>query len=747
MRSSRRQLRAVARLAAWLLAGAAPGFAAAERSPAHHAVPPTEDAITVDGRLDEKAWRDALVVTLDYEVRPGENTTPPARTEMLVTHDRRQLYVAFRAHDPDPEAIRARLADRDQAWGDDIVGITIDTFNDERRAFEFWVNPLGVQLDLFYDDLSGSEDSSWDALWESAGRLTDGGFEVEMAIPFSSLRFPKSSGPQTWGFDAIRFWPRDRDYSFRSQPQDRDRSCYVCQFSKMTGFAGISPGRNLELNPTLTGGRTDRRELGEPELEAGSADGDAGLTVRWGLTPNLTLDATLNPDFSQVEADVAQLEVNNQFALFFPEKRPFFLEGADFFQTPFNVVHTRQIADPDFGLKLTGKQGKNAIGVFVAEDATTNLLIPGSQGSRLASIAEENAVAVLRLRRDVGKNSAIGLLVTDRQGQGRYENRVAGIDGLFRFTDSDNLRFQFLGSQTRYPDELARQLGQPQGDFDDVAYRLAYRHNSRGWNGYATYESIGTDFRADLGFMPRGDRSFWVAGIERQWWGEEGDFWSRLWVGSDYDVTEDQSGQLLEREFETWGSLLGPLQSFASVRYGRRERFFNGRSFEESFRQIYFELRPTGDVFFGMFARRGDNIDFAGTRPGKQLLLEPQVRWNAGIRLKLSLNHTFDRLDVDGGTLFTANLSEVRAVYQFNRRMFVRLISQFLDLERDPSLYAFPVDARSQDLLNELLVSYKLNARTAFFAGYSDNYRSDDRFDLVQTNRTLFMKIGYAWVM
>lgn len=717
---------------------------------AHYQVSPTTEDMTIDARLDEHVWRDAMRAELRYEIRPGENITPPANTEMMVTYDQRNLYVAFRAQDPDPTAIRARLADRDTAWNDDIVGITVDTFNDERRAFEFWSNPVGVQIDQFFDDVSGNEDSSWDAIWSSAGRLTEFGFVVEMAIPFSSLRFPKATGPQTWGFEGLRMYPRDKTHSFRTQMRDRNRSCYVCQLSKMTGFEGISPGMNLELNPTVTGNQADTRpDLGESDFESGSVDSDAGLTVRWGFTPSLTLDATLNPDFSQVEADVAQLDVNNQFTLFFPEKRPFFLEGADFFQTSFNAVHTRQIADPDVGVKLTGKQGKNAIGVFYADDTVTNLLIPGSQGSRTARLdGESSQASVLRYRRDIGGQSALGVLVTDRQGDdGTYSNQVTGIDGLFRFTDSDSVTFQYLTSETEYPTALARELDQPEGRFRDDAYRVAYRHNSRGWRSYATLESIGTDFRADLGFIPRGDRQFWVAGLERLWWGDEDDRWSRIWAGVDYDVTEDQSGQELEREAEIWGSISGPMQSFATVRLGRRTRFFNGREFEESFRQTFFELQPSANFFFEMFARTGDTIDFANTQPADQLLLEPGIRLNLGRRVVLRLNHTFNRLKVEGGTLITANLTELRAVYQFNRRTFVRLISQFLDLDRDPTLFQNSVEARSKDLLNELLFSYKLNPRTVLFLGYSDNHQANDRFDLTQTNRAIFMKLGYAWVL
>jgi hypothetical protein len=194
--------------------------AARERQTFH--VSKASSDITVDARLDEPAWQNALAIPLEFETRPGENTKPPVETHCLVTYDPSRVYVAFRAYDPDPGSIRAHLSDRDTAFDDDFVGIVFDTFNDERRAFEFFVNPLGVQMDLFNDDVGGNETSSWDAIWESAGRITDHGYVVEVAIPFHQLRFPSVDGVQTWGFDALRFYPRSDRHRISSHPLDRD---------------------------------------------------------------------------------------------------------------------------------------------------------------------------------------------------------------------------------------------------------------------------------------------------------------------------------------------------------------------------------------------------------------------------------------------------------------------------------------------------------------------------------------------
>jgi hypothetical protein len=729
------------------LAAAQEGTAKREPRTQPYRIERATSPIVIDGALDEPAWGAAAVVELTYETRPAENEPPPVQTQVLLTYDDRHLYVGFRAHDPDPSAIRAHLTDRDSAFSDDFVGIVLDTFNDERRAFEFFINPLGVQMDMFNDDVGGNEDESWDAIWDSAGRIGAEGYAVEIAIPWSSLRFPRTEGEQTWGFDALRFYPRTQRHRIASQPMDRNVTCYLCQISKMTGFAGITPGRNLEITPTLTGTRTDRREdFPRGGFTEGEADTELGVTGRWGITPNLALSAALNPDFSQVEADAAQLDVNTQFALFFPEKRPFFLEGADFFTTPFNAVFTRNVADPSWGLKLTGKEGRNAVGVFVAQDERTNLILPGNQGSDEVSLAQESTDAVVRLRRDFGASSAFGVLLTGREGDG-YSSRLGGIDGLYRITESDSVRLQILSSRTDYPGRLGgERFPAPPGPLDGHAVFLGYDHSSRNWNVFGRYEEVGEGFRADMGFLPKVDYELIVGGVERTWYGE-GDDWLTSWsVGADWDQTRDQGGRLLERETEVTVEGEGPRQLFFFLQTGWRDRFFNGVTFDERYWSAFGEMDPTGDLYLSFFVRRGDEIDFANTRAAEILQLESALRYDFGLHLRARISHVLQRLDVPGGRLFEANLAQASLVYQFTVRTFLRAILQYTGVERTPGLYLARVDASTERLFSQFLFSYKLNPQTVFFAGYSDNALGDERIDLTRQNRTLFVKLGYAWL-
>jgi len=531
--------------------------------------------------------------------------------------------------------------------------------------------------------------------------------------------------------------------------QDRNRSCYVCQMSKLTGFRGITPGRNVEISPTVTSQRTDARpNLGSP-LASGSFNTEPGLTAKWGVTPNFTLNAAINPDFSQVEADSPQLDINNTFALFFNEKRPFFLEGADFFETPFTAVYTRTIASPDVGLKLTGKEGHHGGGIFLAQDAKTNLLIPGSQGSSLTTLEEKNIAAVLRYRYDVGKRSNVGALFTTRSG-GDYANRTGGIDWNFRVTEADTIRGQVLTSSTQYPSAVASDFNQADSLSGQAAFGR-YRHSSRNWYWNASYEYVGDDFRADSGFIPRVGYDLIIAGVERTFWPakDRKTWWSRMYWGGDYDRTKElKTDDVLEEEWEMWFGVGGPKQSFVNFDVGTRDRFFNGVPFnDEKFMNVYAEMTPLRSIYVSAEFNAGNQIDFANTRPATRVRFAPSIRYKATRHLELRLSDQNERLYVDDGRLYTADVAEFRAVYQFNVRMFVRAILQYTDVRRDPSLYTFAVDAQSKRLFPQFLFSYKVNPQTVLFVGYSSTRLANDTYDVTEADRTLFVKVGYAWAM
>jgi hypothetical protein len=724
---------------------AEPGSAPELRAPGPFRVEPTESEITIDARLDEAPWQEDPTFRLGFETRPAENVPSLVETEVWITYDVNNFYVAFRAHDPEPEKIRARYSDRDNAFSDDRVGIVLDTFNDERRAFEFFVNPLGVQMDLTQNEMTGNEDESWDAIWDSAGRITDGGYLVEMRIPFSSLRFPPTEGERTWGVHAHRSYPRDKEHTLGVAPLDRDDNCYLCQEAKLEGLVGVQPARSIELDPTLTATQTSSRpDFPDGPLEEGDKSAEPGLTAHWGVTPNLTLTGTLNPDFSQVEADVAQLDVNTQFALFYPEKRPFFLEGADIFDTRFQAIYSRNIADPSWGVKLTGKQGKNALGVILAQDQTTNFLIPSSQGSSLASVGEGNLSSIVRYRRDLFGATTGGFFYTGREGDG-FHNRLFGGDVLFRWNESEAARIEILGSQTQYPAEVAADHDQSTDQISDFAIRAVYEHSSRDWLYYVLYREVGKDFRADLGFVPRSDYREGSVALEHAWY-PNAEGWSQVRVRAQVDEYRDHDGQSLESTNEVLVWAQGPKQSYVQLSLIAGDQSYEGQTFDRDRIYAFGEAQLSKSLYASVEVHAGRQVDFANAQQADQLRIDPGLRLDLGRHLRLNLDHSHEELDVEGGRLFTARLTQLRATYQFNVRTFVRVVSQYLDIERDVDLYTSEVDAESESLFNQLLFSYKINPQTVAFLGYSDSYLGDQSVDLLQQGRTLFFKVGYAWL-
>ena len=716
-------------------------------APQQFRVAPATSPIVIDGRLDEPAWQQATPIPVKYEIFPGDNVPAHVETVCFVTFDPRRLYFACRAADPDVSVLRANLADRDIPFQDDTVGLLIDTFNDGRRAFQFRVNARGVQMDAMNSDIGDSEDWSWDAIWDAKALVGEAEYVVEVAIPFSSLRFPRESGVQTWGFMATRDMPRSTRYRMRSIFSDSNRSCIICQLDKLSGFTGITPGRNIEFDPTATVARTDARSstsLGR--LVAGALDAQLGLSARWSLTPNVVLSGTANPDFYQVEADAAQLDVNNRFQLFFPEKRPFFLEGSDLFQTPFNTVFTRTVADPYFGLKLTGKEGSHAFGAFAARDAVTGIVFPGFEGSSFRGLEESASASVFRYRHDVGTGgSTLGVLYAGREGS-QYSNRVGGIDGLIRISSADSTSFQWSGSRTDYPDPVAESVGQPLGAFDGHAFSLSYSHNTREWDWNARVNGASPGFRADSGFVPQVENRGYGMFASRTFLGSSDRWFNELGIGGGCDRTTDWNGARV-----SWGCDIpfwysGPMQLSLSYNPAPNSEYFRGATYSNFRHNISASIRPSGAFSINMNATPGGTIDFANARKAEQMTLNLGGTYNLFGRLTGNLSHNYQALDVTGGRLFTARLTQGRVVYHVNVHTFVRVILQYTDVTRNTALYLSPTPARTRRLFSQLLFSYKLNPQTVALFGYSDNADTTQSVDLARANRTFFMKVGYAWV-
>ena len=720
-------------------------LAAAQTAPDFN-IPRITNPPTIDGVVEANEWKDATRIPVNIEVEPGDNLEAQVFAEALLMENGEALYIAYIAEDPEPNQIRGFYQDRDTGWNGDWIGITLDTFNDERRAFGFYVNPLGVQMDSIHDDVNQREDESWNGIWDSVGQITENGYTVEVSIPLKQLRFAETDSIQTWGVEILRQYPRDRVTMISSQEMDRDVSCYLCQISKMQGFDDLEPTRNLEIIPTVTALSIENRDPIIDDWEREDFDPEGSLDVRWGITQDIYLNATINPDFSQVEADSTRLDVNNTFSLFFPERRTFFLDGADYFDTYENLVHTRNIASPEYGLKLTGKTGDHTYGVVAANDETTSFIIPKSLSSRIASIKDmKSKVAIGRYRMDLFENSTIGALVTDRRGSG-YNNTVVSIDASLRPTDSDTISIQSMYSSSDYPLMIQDQYSQ-ESSISDHSHVIEYQHNDRRWDWRLGYYDWGDDFRADLGFINRVDFKHIVATVGHTWrWDGDG-FFSRIRFAADYDRTEDQSGLRLEEETEFFLNMDGPKQSYLNGLFGGSETYWNGKYFDEQFNMINVGFSPTPNLTISSLIRYEDVVDFANTRLGYSKRWGPRIRYRFGRHFLLDVGHQFQDFESDREHLFSANLTDVRATYQFDTRSFLRLTIQYADRERNQDNYLYPIEGRSRDLGAQLLYSYKVNAATRFFFGYSDSgFQNDDYNSIEYTNRTFFAKFSYAWL-
>jgi hypothetical protein len=715
--------------------------------------------ITVDGSLSDEAWRAATRIDKWYEVNPGDNVEPKVRNVGYLTYDDRFFYAAFEFEDPNPSAIRAPYADRDNIGNgfNDYGGIILDTRNSGRTATFFVVTPLNIQYDAVTDDSSG-EDSSPDFFWDSATRLTEKGWTLEIRIPFSSLRYRRAD-PQTWGIMLYRNYPRDRHYQFFSTKLPRKDNCFICRSNQLTGLEHLPGGGHLVAAPYVSAS-----ELAHPRGDVGSPlVGDpvkphAGLDVKYTPGADSAIDFTINPDFSQVEADTAQISANERFALFFPEKRPFFLEGIDLFQTPIQAVYTRTIASPDWGGRITGKQNGFRYTLLVANDkGGGSVILPGPNGSDLATQTFASTDVVARVKRDIGLSS-VGVLVTDREAHreesvagddGSGHNRVIGPDLQWRPSGSDIVTGQVLYSSSRTPDRpdlAAEWTGQRlSGHAGDVFWS----HNSTHLDWYGEFKDVSDGFRADNGFVPQVDYRQVLGG--GGWTVRPKGFLSRVRMFINTDHQAERGGPLISREVMPGFGMDSRWNGFMQFRYiddriRAGDRLIGRKQF--GYIAQFSPSRRISQVQIN--GRSGQEIDFANARSGRGTSLDFTARVNPTDHLELTLvrNQRWLQIDDAAGAdrrLFTARVSRVRATYTFTSRLFVRGIAQSVSTDRDPSLYTDQVSPKSHEFLGSLLLAYKLNWQSVIFVGYGDDRELGDQNRLAPLDRQVFVKMSYAF--
>jgi hypothetical protein len=737
-------MKALMTTAAVLLLSAAAAFA---ELPPPVAVQRTDTPIVVDGDLSDAAWQHAVKYETWYETNPGDNVEPKVKTVGWVTHDSKFLYVAIDSYDNKPSAIIAPYADHDNISGntDDYAGIIVDTRNDGKTAYLFLVTARGVQYDAITDDAGNGEDNSPDFFWDSAAKVNDHGWSMEMRVPFASVRYDNPN-PEAWGLALYRNWPRDRRYQMFTSKLPRDVNCFVCNFGKLTNLHDLPSGDHFVAAPYVT-----THQLSEPRNGLGSdlvnhqVGMDAGLDFKWNPTADMAVDATINPDFSQIESDVAVISTNERFAIFLPEKRPFFLEGVELFTTPIQAVYTRTLTSPRWGARTTGKTGQYAYTTLVAQDrGGGSIIIPSAFGSDFASQDFSSLVAIGRLRRDFGR-SFVSFLATTRESEGGAHNRVFGPDFQWRLGEHHTFTGQFLLSNTVTPDRPELSSEWDGRKLNGHAGYAWYQFSSAKNDFYVNYTDYSDDFRADNGFVPQvGWRgSYAEAGHTFRPKG----FFSRIrtYAMGEYDNT--QSGDLLFRLASVGFGADGKHRSFTRIRVAH-EQVANGPAVFDRDR-VYYTVqfgvsRVISYVSFDGWV--GDEVDFTNNRLGRGA----STNFNATLRptnhLQLGFTTSLRWLNIHEDRLFTSQVERLRATYTFNPRMFLRAIVQNERTNRDVNLYGFATAQHSGDLATQLLFAYKLNWQTVFYVGVGDlNEVAGPNGDFEQSNRQAFAKVSYAF--
>lgn len=749
------------------------------RVPRVDAVPRIEDFLDME---PDAAWKGKLAEADQFRQRmPSDGALVSERTEVYLGYDARNLYAIFICFDQEPDRLRARLSRREDVFDDDFVELMLDTFDDHRHAYAFFSNPLGVQADALWTEGPGTIDQnfdmSFDAVWNSAGRVTDHGFVIWMAIPFRSLRF-SSSDPQTWGLLLARQLPRKNEQAFWPQYSSRILG-RLNQAGQATGMEHISPGRNFQLIPYgvfRSFKELDLRDPNIPTYTQRAAFGQVGLDAKAVLKDKFVLDVTANPDFSQVESDDPQITVNQRFEVPFPEKRPFFLENSNYFQTPIQLLFTRRIVDPKWGARLTGKDGPWALGALVAGTDS-----PGEEVSPDNPLFGHHALfAIGRVSHDIGNQSSVGLLYADREANGFF-NRVGSIDGRFKLNENWAANVQAAYSATINPDDENFNLFDTHGAYQaGSAAEVILQRDGRKLNYFLDYTDRSPDFRTLTGFDPQPDihnlyqrvqYSFRPEGKHLISWGPT----YEQYLTYDHEGNEIGSGYIPSVRVELVGS------TFLTALYAKEMEQLRPQDFD-GINQIQKYTRHTTEFaidsnYFRKFSVHGDvrwgervNYDPPTDPNDPSTTIAPFLASRTSANVQITVRPTRS-LKIDNTYILfrlhhCANCGEpfgsmnnhiirTRVNYQFNKELSFRFIGEYSAVLATPTFTALET---TKNFNADFLVTYLVHPNTAIYVGYNSNLENildpphnDPSGDLarggrlINDGRNFFVKVSYLF--
>jgi hypothetical protein len=687
--------------------------------------PRTSVAPVIDGRLDEAVWKTALKFTDFKTFKPDFGKEPGQRTEAYFLFDAENFYIACRCYDTDPGGIKANISKRDAMFADDYVAFSLDTFSDGQNAYVFFINPLGIQGDGLMNAV-GNLEPSMDFVWYSKGQIDDQGYSVECRIPLQSLRFSNKK-TVIMGMAFIRQIIRTSESS--SFPAIfPDRGSLITQLQPVS-ITGLKYERVVEVLPAFT--HTDHSVINEGRLRRDVRQSDFSLTAKVGLTSDLTADATYNPDFSQVESDAGQVDFNIRFALYYPEKRPFFLEGLEYFQFAGNteeaplaaIIYTRNIIDPGFGLKGTGKLGsKNTIAAIYARDD-----LPGDAVDRTPDFG------IVRFRHSLKDDSFVGGFYTSRF-QGSGFNQVAGSDGRFRLTGASAAEYHLFGSFTRNSGEESTVNGHVLG--------LRYNYGTRSVYMDLGIQDISKYFQVDTGFITRtGISRFAPLIIYRLY--PKSSFFQRIepfyWGEHIYDKFYDTFETINVFVLRFWL----PRNSQFRVEGLLGNEAYVGRKFSLDGYGFRFETQLTKHFYLQGQFRRGGLIYYDPADPYQGYGHRAQLYAEYQPLEKLSFGFSYAYVDFyrkfDRRRVYDYGIIRSRNTFQVNKYMFLRAIFEYNTFYRR--------------LTTDGLISFTYIPGTVVHIGYGSAYEKlewngteyIDSRRFLETQRGFFFKVSYLW--
>lgn len=712
--------------------------------------------IKIDGQLGDPGWQGAARVGNFAEHNPGDQTKPSVDTEAFITYDDEYLFVAFLCYD-DPEKVRASLCERDEIYSDDYAIVLIDSYAEASWAYEIAANPHGIQGDVLWAR-SGGEDVGFDVIYESAGTITDRGYQLEMAIPFSSLRFPNKP-VQTWKMDFWRNHPREDRGQYSWAAYDRDDPCWPCQWGTVTGIENVRPGKGFEILPSLIGFQSASLDgdgtTEEPyRFQNEDLDGQMSIGAKYSLSSDVTAEVTYNPDFSQVEADPAQIDVNSTFALWYDERRPFFQEGSDLFRTWTPTVYTRSINDPQLAAKMTARFDGTSIAYLAARDELTPIILPLEEGSEFLE-AGKSFSNILRARKTLAEDTYLGAIITDRRLDDGGSGTVLSADGEIRLARNFRLQWQALASHTEEPDDTSLTSDVSDEYFDGKRHTAAFdgesfwghflvanlEERSRHFDLDLSYTEYSPTLRVDNGYLPQNNRrevnlfagytiyfedhkifnSIYPYITPGLVWNADGlrkDGWMRL------ECDLQMKGQTSVHPSLMWSS-----ERLAGIKFDDiwRSHFCWHSQFSDM-------LGVNGSVDFGHLIARNEDPPVMGKeqyhtlglnfKPTPRMRIEPEIMYNKSVSRDT------------GDKLFEGYITRTRLNYQLTRELSFRLVFQYDDFDK-----AWDLDP---------LVTYRLSPFSLFYIGSTYDYEDIEEEDgsvrrRELTSRQFFLKLQYLF--